>query len=186
MTDGRGTKADLPNGHGLSEQLEQLRPIYEDRKLASSDREHAFYRYWTLRIANEGGLSHDSIVSVLKHRDWAYPVGDIIYQLCIRNSIRESDIDWLMGALSEAPGNDFAVRQLRALRTLEDRSKCWRSRLSEVLSDRADWAARRILSQLTSAEVEEAIGIISSSSRPARSRNKLIEFARQVGRGPST
>lgn len=153
--------------------LDELEAQYQDPSTEKYRREHAFYRYWKRRLADEAMFSRSEYERLMEHPQWIHPIGDIIEALCVRDAIDQGDVPWLLSVL---PVESYAFEQLTLLSLLRDPAVSWQEKLRRVLDSRAEWARRRVMETLPLSEADQAEEIIAGSRCGRRTRNYLLQI----------
>jgi hypothetical protein len=153
--------------------LELCRRVYTDASQSDMNREHAFYNYWVLLLADRSALSDRDLEGLLEHRDWIYPVADIVQRMCARHILTIEQIEYLKDQLA---GNEFAQFQLIALQAVLDDCHTWQDRLTTALGVKADWAVGDVIRSISADDFDEAQQIVVQFAKTKRRKNFLLQF----------
>jgi hypothetical protein len=153
--------------------LELCRRVYTDASESEMNREHAFYNYWILLLADRSALSDRDLESLLEHKHWIYPVADIVQRICARHMLTVEQIEYLKDQLAD---NEFAHSQLIALQAVLDGHHTWQDRLTTALSAKADWAVGDLIRSICADDFDEAQQIVSQFAKTKRRKSFLLQF----------
>jgi hypothetical protein len=173
----------IPSGHlheDDSKLDEQLKRLYLDAKLDTSDREHSFYVYWLRHINLHKILVRRDLEDMLTcARSWSWwaPLGDCLRTAASMDIIAASDIEWLM---RELPRDSYAWKQIVALHLLKDETVSTDYKLAGLLELGADWAIRCLIDSVEVRSLNSWSEIIKASRRPKGAKNNLITYIQKV------